>query len=93
MSEAVPPLFPVFLDLRGKIVFVVGGGAVAKRKVASLLEAGANVWIGAPELDESLQELLAGGRIRHLEGSFEPAWLDDKAIWLVIAATDLRDVN
>ena len=93
MSEAAPPLFPVFLDLRDKIVFVVGGGLVAKRKVASLLEAGAAVWIGAPDLDESLQELAVAGRIRHLEGSFEPAWLDDKAIWLVIAATDLRDVN
>ncbi len=93
MSEAAPPLFPVFLDLRGKIVFVVGGGAVAKRKVASLIEAGAEVWVGAPELDESLRELALSGHIRYLEGSFEPAWLDSSAIWLVIAATDLRDVN
>ena len=93
MSEAAPPLFPVFLDLRGKIVFVVGGGAVAKRKVASLVEAGAEVWVGAPELDESLRELALSGHIRYLEGSFEPAWLDSSAIWLVIAATDLRDVN
>ena len=93
MSEAAPPLFPVFLDLRGKIVFVVGGGAVAKRKVASLLEAGADVWIGAPDLDESLQDLATAGRIRHLEGNFEPTWLDDKTIWLVVAATDLREVN
>ena len=98
MSEAAPPLFPVFLDLRGKIVFVVGGGAVAKRKVASLLEAGADVWIGAPDLDESLQDLATAGRIRHLEGNFEPTWLDDpvlegSAIWLVVAATDLREVN
>ena len=93
MSVAATPLFPVFLDLRGKIVLVVGGGVVAKRKVSSLLEAGAEIWVGAPELDESLQELLAAGRIRYLVGDFEPAWLDGAAIWLVIAATDERAVN
>ena len=93
MSEAAPPLFPVFLDLRGKIVLVVGGGGVAKRKVGSLLEAGAEVWIGAPELDEALQDLVTAGRIRYLAGSFAPNWLDFAAIWLVIAATDQRDTN
>ena len=93
MSEAAPPLFPVFLDLRGKIVLVVGGGVVAKRKVSSLLEAGADVWVGAPELDPSLQELQAEGRIHYLAGSFEPAWLDGLSVWLIIAATDQRDVN
>ena len=93
MSQTAAPLFPVFLDLRGKIVLVVGGGVVAKRKVASLLEAGADVWVGAPALDPSLQELLAEGRIRHLAGSFELAWFDSLSIWLVIAATDQRDIN
>ncbi len=93
MSEATAPLFPVFLDLRDKIVLVVGGGAVAKRKVSSLLEAGAEVWVGAPELEQSLQELTSAGRIRYLAGGFEPAWLDGLSIWLVIAATDQRQTN
>ncbi len=93
MSQTAAPLFPVFLDLRGKIVLVVGGGVVAKRKVASLLEAGADVWVGAPSLDASLQELLAAGRIRHLAGSFELSWFDSLSIWLVIAATDQGDIN
>ena len=93
MSEAVPPLFPIFLDLRGKIVLVVGGGGVAKRKVTSLLDAGAEVWVGAPKLDESLQDLVTAERIRYLSGNFEPAWLDGAAIWLIIAATDQREVN
>lgn len=86
-----PRLFPAFLDLHGRPVLVVGGGAVARRKAEALLDAGAEVRIGAPELDPGLAAWAAEGRIRHLAGRFTPAWLDD--VWLVIAATDDAEVN
>ncbi|WP_459615262.1 siroheme synthase CysG [Bordetella sp. 2513F-2] len=84
-------LFPLFADIKGRRVLVVGGGAVASRKTQALLEAGANVRVGAPELDPALAELLSAGRIGYLPGTFEPYWLDDA--WLVVAATDDRAVN
>jgi uroporphyrin-III C-methyltransferase/precorrin-2 dehydrogenase/sirohydrochlorin ferrochelatase len=91
MDTAPLPLFPLFADLRGRRVLVVGGGAVARRKLEPLLAAGAQVVVGAPWLEPSLQELLAEGRITHLAGSFQPAWLD--GAWLVVAATDDAQVN
>jgi uroporphyrin-III C-methyltransferase/precorrin-2 dehydrogenase/sirohydrochlorin ferrochelatase len=85
------PLFPLFADLRGRTVLVVGGGAVAARKVAALLEAGASVRVGAPELEPGLQALADSRRIVHRAGRFQPWWLD--SVWLVVAATDDAAVN
>ncbi|MDM9559622.1 MULTISPECIES: siroheme synthase CysG [Bordetella] len=84
-------LFPLFADLQGRRVVVVGGGEVAARKAQVLLEAGADVQVGAPALAPELAGLAAEGRIRHLPGEFRAEWLDDA--WLVVAATDDRAVN
>lgn len=84
-------LYPLFADLAGVPVLVVGGGQIAERKAAALLEAGAQVRVGAPQLGQALAQWAAAGRIEHLKGLFQSAWLDD--VWLVIAATDDRSTN
>ena len=84
-------LFPLFADLRGRTVLVVGGGTVAARKIAALIEAGAQVRVGAPRLIASLSALADAGSIEHLEGNFRPEWLD--GAWLAIAATEHETVN
>ena len=85
------PLFPLFADLRERPVLVVGGGVVAARKVKALLAAGANVRVGAPELEPELRAMAESRRIIHRQGRFEPWWLD--SVWLVVAATDDAAVN
>jgi uroporphyrin-III C-methyltransferase/precorrin-2 dehydrogenase/sirohydrochlorin ferrochelatase len=84
-------LFPLFADLRNRPVLVVGGGVVAVRKVEALLDAGAAVRVGAPHLDPRLDQWRDEGRIVHLPGEFQSAWLDD--VWLAIAATDDAVIN
>jgi len=84
-------LYPLFADLRGLPVLVVGGGSVARRKVAALREAGALVRVGAPRLDTELANLVEDGELAWLPGEYVPAWLD--GMWLVIAATGEREVN
>ena len=85
-TTARPSLFPLFADLRGRRVLVVGGGVVAQRKVDALLAAGAHVVVGAPDLEPVLAGWKTTARIEHLEGMFAPHWLD--GAWLAIAATD-----
>jgi len=88
---SAPPLFPLFTHLAGRAVLVVGGGAVARRKVSALLPTGARVRVGAAALEPQLAEWAAEGRIEAVAGEFDPAWLE--GAWLVIAATDDGAVN
>jgi uroporphyrin-III C-methyltransferase/precorrin-2 dehydrogenase/sirohydrochlorin ferrochelatase len=84
-------LYPLFADLTGLPVLVVGGGHVAERKTAALLSAGAKVRVGAPSLTPVLMQQAEEGKIAHLAGTFQPAWLDE--VWLVVAATDDHELN
>ena len=84
-------LYPLFADLTGLPVLVVGGGHVAERKIAALLAAGAQVRVGAPALTPVLMQQVEEGKLEHHADSFQPAWLD--GMWLVIAATDDRQLN
>jgi len=83
--------FPLFLDLAGKPVLLVGGGEVAARKFSLLGEAGAVVTVVAPALGVALQAVLARGGITHVAREFQAADIDGQ--WLVVAATDDRAVN
>jgi uroporphyrin-III C-methyltransferase/precorrin-2 dehydrogenase/sirohydrochlorin ferrochelatase len=87
----MPSLFPIFADLHQRPVLLVGGGAIAERKARLLLDSGAWLSVGAPELSPTLRQWLAQGRIRHLPGCFDIAWLQGQR--LVVAATDDVAVN
>ena len=85
-------LYPVFLDLSGRTVVVVGGGAVAADRTARLAACGARVRLVSPEVLPALGEMVADGRIaEHHARGYEDGDLDGAV--LVIAATDDADVN
>jgi uroporphyrin-III C-methyltransferase/precorrin-2 dehydrogenase/sirohydrochlorin ferrochelatase len=82
---------PLFLDLRNRSALVVGGGAVAARKVSLLRAAGARVHVIAPACNEDLRGLQAQGVIDTSERAFWPADVVGKAV--VIAATNDARIN
>src|SRR3546814_12214081 len=73
-ASAPPRLYPLFADLRGRPVLVVGGAPVALRKAEALLAAGARVPVGAPRLVSGLQALAAERRVLFVGGRFYPRW-------------------
>ncbi|MEV1289689.1 uroporphyrinogen-III C-methyltransferase [Micromonospora sp. NPDC049679] len=79
-------LYPLALRLEGRTVLVVGGGAVATRRVPALLDAGAHVVVVAPQLTPALQALASADRLRWEPRRFEPSDVDDA--WLVQVAVD-----
>ncbi|HUB21234.1 MAG TPA: uroporphyrinogen-III C-methyltransferase [Streptosporangiaceae bacterium] len=84
------------LRLGGRRVVVVGGGAVATRRIPALLDAGADIVLVSPTVTASLEDLAAAGRIRweprrYAEGDCAGAWLvcacaDDSAVNAAVAA-------
>ena len=79
MSE----LLPLFLNLAGRRVLLVGGGPVAASKLAPLLAAGAHVRVVAPEVR-------CGDRAARASRDHRPPRRSSRAdldgAWLVVAA-------
>jgi precorrin-2 dehydrogenase/sirohydrochlorin ferrochelatase len=85
-------LYPIMLRLAGKQCTVIGGGKVAERKVAALLEAGADqVMVIAEQVTETLAELGRSGFVRIVQRQYEPD--DIRQASLVIAATNDSKLN
>ena len=83
--------YPIFVDLKGRPVTVVGGGNVAEGKVKGLLAAGADVTLVAPQLTDALREFVAAGTVRHTAREYEAGDLDGAAMCFV--ATDDGAIN
>jgi len=79
--------YPLLLDLTGRRVLVVGGGAVALRRARGLVQAGAAVEVVAPAVRAELAGLDVGIRRRPYASG------DVAGAWLVEACTDDPRVN
>jgi siroheme synthase-like protein len=85
-------LLPLFLNLTGRAVVLVGGGRVAAAKLQQLLAVGARVRIVAPDISAATVDVIAGGtpRVEIVPRPFTATDLD--GAWLVVAAAT-REVN
>ena len=83
--------FPVFFDLNGQRVLVVGGGDVALRKIDLLERCGALITVVAPDIAPEISQRAASGSLRVERREFVPDDLDGAR--LVIVATSRRAIN
>src|SRR5688500_13433051 len=84
-------VYPVGLRLFDRSVVVVGGGQVAHRRVAGLLEARARVTVVSPEVTPALEALVEPGTLTWVRRRYEDGDLD--GAWYAVAATDDPAVN
>lgn len=83
--------YPIMINMKDKIVVVVGGGRIAYRKLKGLLQAGAQITVVSPFIHVEIEKLLTTNQITWKNKLFEPADLDGALF--VIAATDDKKVN
>lgn len=84
-------LFPMFLKLSARPCLVVGAGAVAESKIASLLEAEGRVRVVAPEATAKVRSWAQSKTLDWHQRPFEPS--DLNGMFLVIAATSSTELH
>jgi len=89
--SALRRYLPVFHDVRGARVLVIGAGAVGARKIEALLAGGARVTAVAKEFSRAVEERAARGDLTVLRGTFHPDQMEEAE--LVFAATPDRTLN
>jgi precorrin-2 dehydrogenase/sirohydrochlorin ferrochelatase len=83
--------YPILLDIEGRKCVVIGGGSVAQRKAAGLLQANAAVEIISPCVTPLLREWADAGRLQIREREAQESDLEGAV--LVFAATDHPEMN
>jgi precorrin-2 dehydrogenase / sirohydrochlorin ferrochelatase len=83
--------YPAFLDITDKRCLVVGGGKVAERKVAMLLQFNAHVTVVGPVMTRTLLKLGDESKIKYFQRTYTAKDLDNKV--LVFACTDNSAIN
>ncbi len=76
--------FPFFIDIKNKKCLVIGGGTVAYRKIAALLEFDAQITVIAPKVCQEVKALQ--DRIKLILREYRETDLED--VFFVIAATN-----
>lgn len=84
-------MYPVFLKLKEIHCLIIGGGIIAERKVLHLIEAGAELTLISPDINKGLEKLVKEGKITYINRIFHMG--DTRGFFLIIAATNSRDVN
>lgn len=88
-----PRWFPLFLNLAGQRVLVIGDGEVAARKTRRLLQFDADIeWVGRPEARKNWPDWLQSGRIVQRGNRFLSEMVDGQVL-IVVADCDQATID
>ena len=93
MKLMITGFFPLFVDMSSRKALVVGGGYVAERRVKVLASFGADVTVISPEATEYIEHAFSSDTLRLLKRKYKKGDVAAMMPFLVIAATDEREVN
>lgn len=83
--------FPLFVNLSGRRILVVGAGTIALRRIKVLLQFGAELLVAAVRLHPEVERLVEEGTVKLTGNEFEPWMLEE--VFMVLACTDDQELN
>ena len=84
----MPLYYPVFLDLRGRRVVVIGGGDMGEEKVSRLMPYGAEVVVVSPDVTDEVSVLAEDGKIEWVKRPYRSGDLEGAFITIVADTSD-----
>lgn len=87
-GDTARPLFPVFLDLGGRLCVVIGEGERAERKARALVEVGGDVVVVCSRPTETLLEACTAGELTVEQRGYVRGDLENAALVLCIGQSD-----
>ena len=91
VKNQIVSYYPMALNLKDKLVVVIGGGKVSEHKVKNLLSAKAKIKVVSPVITPGLKRLVSKGKVTWVSRLARSA--DLRSASLVIAATSSNLVN
>ena len=85
--------FPLFVDMKGRKVLIIGGGNVAERRLRTLVEFGAEITVISPECSDNIRLAALCGIVNLSERRYESGDIVNLRPLFVIAATNDRQTN
>ncbi len=90
-EKDVVPYFPFFCNIKNKRILVVGGGAIAQRRIQALLPFGCQITVIAPQCTNLLKQYAAQKHIAVYSRTYQTG--DCASFSIVLAATCNHAVN
>ena len=83
--------YPIYVNLRNKLVLVLGQYQILEFKIAKLIEAGADIRFVSKSLSENIETYVKSNKIAYFNDEFNEKYLED--VWLVICGSDDTDLK
>lgn len=87
----MPDWYPIFIKLKNEKILVVGGGAVATRKVKTLINYSPQITIVSPSVSSKLKALILKYNLKYYKRNYKKSDLKDKKI--IFVATNDEKLN
>ncbi|UOK59507.1 hypothetical protein MGI18_12355 [Bacillus sp. OVS6] len=84
-------MLPLMIDVKNRLVVIIGGGKIAYRRLSVFLKQGAKIKVISPHVIDEISFLHAQSQLEWKQKEADKEDFNDA--FLIVAATDSKEVN